>query len=291
MPQMNEMNKMKIVRHIVVITFSLIFSGLLAAYLTGRKSRQYETFEEQELIRISDRDLKLYIWAHEYKPVMYAKDNNKTAPLLWTWFEAIDNTKEETVDFVYYFNWENETNPQKSINFLYTIFRYVYYGYSLNDIEYYQVNVDKRTGLVKRIIFETSETDNYNLPIVKHIVSNNIRIDSVAFRQIHKTTNGDVIKERQVRPIFDKSHILSGVKTWNHMTCFLSKSNADDYSTPFQEHLKFLSDYEYSSGKFSRKSQGNHKTKQNFYALALWFLYISSILIIAYFKFHRRSKV
>lgn len=267
---------LKIFINILLFCFILLLSVLIASYFTGRDKRSYKTFLPSDTLSISRKTFTIENLIQQYKPEMYLRPSTPTPKLEWIWYEATPNNS--TIDLTYHFVWENEINPNKTIHNLYSIFRAAYYGYSLYDIEYFQVNVNKSNGLVQRLRFETSKSDDYFPTVVKHII---VAIDKDENGNYYKTkisATGEIISPKELIDVeFDNQRVKAGVQTWNHLTRLLDKNVISEYSLLQDMPLKFLSDSDYKSYKFVRKSQGDHKTKENKISF-----YIASVLVFMF---------
>ncbi|MCX6227036.1 MAG: hypothetical protein NTV01_20195 [Bacteroidia bacterium] len=253
---------LKIFVNILLFCLILLLSVLIASYFTGRDKRSYKTFLPSDTLNIGGEIFTIENLAQQYKPEMYLRPSTPTPKLEWIWYEATPN--DSTIDLNYHFAWENEINPNKTIHYLYSIFRAAYYGYPLYDIEYFQINVNKSTGLVQRIRFETSNSDYYFPPVVEHII---IAIDKDENGNYYKTkisSTGEKISSGElIDVVFDNRRIKAGVQTWNHLSRLLDKNVISEYSLLQDMPLKFLSESDYKNYKFVRKSQGDPKTKEN----------------------------
>lgn len=279
---------MKIIVYSLLSTFLVVLTVLLGVYITGRTNRAYPVLMPNKKIIVSKNEITTEKLAKKYKPIMYLRETTSSPPLLWVWYEVVPNKK--TYDIVYYFNWENEINPNKRINILYSIFRSAYYGYPLYDIEYFQVNVNKETANIDKIKFETSEINKYDQEVVGHIIADVKYINSDTYKEIHRKKSGEIVKEEIIKPLFEGSHVLAGVITWNHLSCLLDSNNIKEYTICVDSNitLRFLSDKDYSKFKFARKSQGDHKTKENKVPLVIALL---SILLITTLPIYLRYKI
>lgn len=128
----------------ILFILILVLTTLFAAFLSGRIKRSYLVHDFSENITINDRNFQSEELAEKYKPLPLIRTTTTSPPLLWIWYEIIDNT--DAININYYFNWENEINPNKSINIFYSIFRSAYFGYPLYDIEYFQIEIEKKAG-------------------------------------------------------------------------------------------------------------------------------------------------
>ena len=124
----------------------LLVGAFLAAFLTGRISRDYEVLSPDARVSLAGEEVAVEELAARFVPLLFLRPETTSPPLLGVWYEAIPT--DEGIDLVYHFNWENEVNPNAGINPLYALFRAAYFGYPLRDIEYFQVGLDLETGLV-----------------------------------------------------------------------------------------------------------------------------------------------
>jgi len=266
---------LKIILNILIVCLVLLLSVLIASYITGRDKRAYTSLLPIDTISLAGQPSKIDSLAQLYKPEMFLRPNTPTPPLKWIWYEAVPN--ENSIDFTYYFAWENEINPNKTINRLYSIFRAAYYGYPLYDIEYFQINIDKTTGLTNRIRFETSKNDDYFPTIVEHIITVVDRTENGNYLKYKINSLGEDLSSKEpIELIFEGKRVKAGVQTWNHLTRLLDSNVVSEYSLLQDKPLKYLTESDYKRYKFVRKSQSEHKTKEHkitFYiALLLSFL-------------------
>lgn len=266
--------------YLLVSILLILIVSVLGAFFTGRTQRAYSVLKPEEIIYLSGKQITVGELAQEYRPTMHLRTMTPSPPVLWIWYEVVPN--ETTYDIVYYYNWENEINPNMTIHNYYSIFRSAYFGYPLYDIEYFQVNVNKSSGRIDKVKFESSTSDKYDKEIVEHIIVDVIRIDSIKFREIHRRSNGNIISDRVIIPSFHKNSVLVGTLTWNHMSCLITDHNKNEYvlNVDSDAMLKFLSSNNYSKYKFVRKSQGDHKTKEDKISSALALLAILLMVML-----------
>ena len=247
----------------ILVTFFI--SILLAAAITGRDHQAYPVLLPEEQIKVGGHGREVVGLALEYQPRMFLRNETPSPALLWTWYEVIQDS--DTVDIVYYQNWEDEVNPNPTIDKLYSVFRAAYYGYPTYDIEYFQVKISRSTGGVVELLYETSPTDDYYVTISEHLISRCIIRDDGFCDQILTTRNGEEISHSSLEVKFDENHVLVLAQTWNHLTRLLSSS---DKNVQFLDsNLKYLTKADYSRYKFVRKSQGDNKTQENRWTLPI----------------------
>jgi hypothetical protein len=254
---------MKIIISLIIFCLVLV----LALALTGHDKRAYFVLPPDRIIEIAENKTTISDLASSYKPKMYLRPSTPSPPLLWIWYEAIPT--EDTIDIVYYFTWENEIHPNPVLNIFYSFFRSKYYGTPLYDIEYLQINVERTSGKIKKIRFETSPEEDYFITISEHLMVSYFRKSGNIYDEILMTRKGELVDKRNnVQINFDETHVLVGVQTWNHLTRIITNED-DDFSVLQDAPLIPLSEDDYSHYKFVRKSQGDHKTKEKRWALLL----------------------
>lgn len=230
--------------------------GVLA--LTGRKERGYEVLSPEQSVEVAGRQVTVSRLAEEYRPKMYLRSSTPSPELLHVWYEAVP--ADSTIDLVYYHVWEDEINPHATIHKLYSLFRAAYYGYPLYDIEYFQVSVDRETGAVEGLLFETSRSEDFFQKIPEHLTARYALNPDGTYRAVFTTGDGEETgRNPSAEVLFDGNRVLAGVQTWNHLSRLL-ESRKSDYDTIQQAELQFLTGKEYRRHKFVRKSQGDHRT-------------------------------
>ena len=247
--------------------FLLLAGAFLAAFLTGRVSRDYEALPPDAVVTSAGEELSVQELAERHVPRLFLRPETSSPPLLGIWYEAVPVA--EGIDLVYHFNWENEVNPNAGINPLYALFRAAYFGYPLRDIEYFQVEVDMERGLVERLRFETSRSVDYEQVIVEHIVLEAEREEGNVFRVERRTKEGEMVGAGREELLFEGGHVLAGVVTWNHMCALLDAGNRAAFSKAQRAELEALGEDDYRAFKFARKSQGDHGTREGIWSLAL----------------------
>jgi hypothetical protein len=271
-----EVNVIKILIFIFVLIIGLGIAFLLAGALTGRDRRAYTVLQPNEYQVVNGQSIKANELAEKYQPRMNVRNGNETPALLWTWYEIAPDT--DTFDIVYYQNWENEINPIPTLHKLYAVFRAAYYGYPLFDIEFFQVRVDKATGKVVGMLFETSPADNFYVTFSEHLLARYELQSDGSFRKTLRNKLGSVVSQSVNEVMFDGDHALTLAQTWNHLTRLLEPTDANIHY--LDSRLKFLSADDYSKYKFVRKSQSDHKTGPNIFSLVFGTLCIYGLVTL-----------
>jgi hypothetical protein len=260
---------------LAIIFLPLVF--LLAAALTGHDQRAYNVLAPNDMVEIGGDQRSVAKLATKYQPYMNLRASTPSPNLLWVWYEAVPT--EHSIDMIYYHVWENEINPNPNIHTLYSLFRAAYYGYPLYDIEYLQVSISRLNGDVDGLLFETSPQDSYFITLSEHIVDRYILKDDDIYDRVQTTRTGEKpIPASNVSVPFNGEHVLVLAQTWNHLTRLLSPADSD--AVWLDAQLKPLSAEEYAHFKFVRKSQGDHRTHEKRWTLALATLAMYFLIII-----------
>lgn len=260
---------------------------LISAAMTGRIERQYEVLSPESRVAVGPTRSSLQDLAATYRPNMLLNESTPSPELLWIWFEAVDAS--DHIDLVYYFVWENELHPEKTLNKIYSLFRAAYFGYPLYDIEFFQISVDKANGSVKQVLFETACEKGFFQEIPLHCSARFLRESDSKFTQEIRFRDGRLLKQGKISPAFNGSRITAAVQTWNHLSILLKPPEIQRASwRELDAPLKILSAEDYASSKFARKSQGDHKTSDRKSTLAISTLVIWLMLTLGPLKVRAR---
>jgi hypothetical protein len=251
---------LNVLQWVVKIILVGLIVPLVSASVTGYDPRTYPVLLPEEIVQIAGIRQSVEQLAAKYQPAMFLRSFTPSPSLLWVWYEAISNQK--TLDFVYYHVWQNEIHPKPFVHALYSIYRAAYYGYPLYDIEYFQVSVSRATGEVVGLRFETSPGDDFFASVNEHLIVQYQRNADGTFEEKLSSISGNLISTAVAAPVlFNTSHVLVGVKTWNHLSRLLSPVD-QDFGIALQAPLRPLTDQDYARYKFVRKSQGDHQSHE-----------------------------
>jgi hypothetical protein len=254
-------NFLNILLNIVILIVLLTAFGFVFAYMSGHDARAYSVMLPEAEVEIAGKSISISELASLYQPIMNLRQTNPSPPLLWTWYEAVKT--DAGIDLVYYQVWEDEVNPDPFLHWLYHIFRAAYYGSPVRDIEYFQISVSAVDGDIQKMMFETSPKDDYFVIFSKHLVARyQRRPDGFFDASLRDRSSGrEVNKLTGVASIFENQHIQVLAQTWNHLTRLATPADTNLSQLPTQ--LRFLTGEEYAAYKFVRKSQGDHRTREN----------------------------
>jgi hypothetical protein len=239
---------------------------LISVAVTGRVSRAYPVLSPEDPIVIASHPTTTQGLAEEYLPEFYLRNTNPSPPLLWVFYEAVEAPS--TIDLTYYYVWENEINPNPTLDKAYWLFRAAYYGYPVRDIEFFEVKVDRTSGEVAEFLFETSPADDYFVTISEHLRARYILQPDGSYLESRATKSGvELSQQNGIQPVTREHHLQALVQTWNHLTRLLSPEDQDLKKIDLT--LRQLTNQEYRSYKFTRKSQGDYQTHENRLSVAL----------------------
>lgn len=149
----------KIKQYLIRIMFFLIIVSL-GLILTGSSKRAYSLLSPDAKINIGQVNYTTDELAKKYLPQLsFSSDNNE--PNIEKAFYEIIDLKEQIV-INYYFQWSSENNPNIVINLADKIWRFIYYRFSISDLEFIQLNIDKNSGNVVLAKTKNSSVDFKN---------------------------------------------------------------------------------------------------------------------------------
>lgn len=271
----------RVLAEVVVILLLVVAGLLLALALTGYQARSYKVLPPETTVQLKGETLTVGELAERYQPQMYLRSKTPSPPLLYTGYSVVPNG--HFLDVIYYHVWEDEVNPNKAFNSLYALFRAVYYGYPLRDIEFFQIKVDPSSGEVKELFFETGLTTDYFNTLNEHILARVVQQDDGRYvLTLTRKNSGEEISSSDVTPTFEDGHVAVGALTWNHLTVLVDPRIQPEYDQRLTSDLRFLSDEDFKKGRFVRKSQPDHATREHPTFLILSFIVIFFIVILPF---------
>lgn len=258
---------------IIIIVIVLVSAFLVSLYLTGRVEREYDVIEPDKTVIFKDTSLKTENLATIYLPeFFFPKELQDPKPELVT-YEIIQNKNNFSI--VYRLIYPTENVPSFYLNKIYSEFRKLYYG-SEKDIEFVQIDINKETGIIDRILFETSSV-SYNSLLQKHIP-----VEIINEEDKYSLKLGEEKRYFNNIPL-NETHLQLVVISWNHLFNLLN--NATDYIKIENLNLSFLDEKIYKDYKMSRRSNGDFKSNENFDKYIIFILL--SIFGLVIFKFKR----
>jgi len=206
--------------------------------------------------------------ASRYKPIVRQKSAWQDRPLRIQ-YEVFEEASEYTIR--YHIVWLDETHPIRPLNLIYRPFRILYYG-STVDIERIQVSVDRNTGRISTVVFET-EPSKGSSAFPSHARAELSRRGQGYALLID---NGQAV---EASPTFKGDRVEILVSNWNHE---FSISFSPLGTTAFDLPLGFLGDDEYVALRYATRMQANsdrfHKARTGI-LLMCWFI-LSPLVIL-----------
>ena len=264
----------------ILFGFVLIFFGsILITFITGHDPRGYVTVPGNKKVEFMGAASPVSEIAARFQPVVLLRETTPSPPLNWVWYEAVES--ESSLDLIYYMVWENEIHPNSTIHVLYSIFRAIYYGYPLYDIEYVMVRVDKASGQILKIRFETSPVNDFFVTISEHFTLEMVRAEEGRYELTWTNPEGQIVQRESSYTLnLDDHRPVLGAQTWNHLSTLVQPSEYQEYSIRIDAELKELSEEDFRKFKFVRKSQSEHVTEENqITAVFAWLTYALFVLL------------
>jgi hypothetical protein len=233
----------------------------LATFLmfTGYVSRSYEVLKPDEKVKIANDWLTLTDVALKYQPQFYMRPDTTSPNVLMLWWHAVDDRTSNTLALIYHVTWEDEILPNPLLHQLYRIYRAIYYGMPVRDIEYVQINISYIDGTIQRVRYEGTFADNYDSLISEHkiikIISHKDGVLEYSYR-----VDGSIVSIREIDSL--EVPLRFGVASWSHQFVLLDPEDIL-YTQKLEMPLVYLDDDNYRRYKFARKSQGDYVTHES----------------------------
>ena len=268
---------LKIFLIILALWILLALVGLLAAHLSGRLQRAYAVAPASQIVAIAGTKKSAALWAEDFRPVMLLQGANASPPLLRTMVEVVE--QQDAVYFVYYQVWEDEIHPNPIYHKTYRLYRAAYYGSPVRDIEYFEIKVNRQTGEIDQMMFETSPGIDYNVTFSEHLTAYVTRTGAGAYSMKLTRKNGDFVSEQSSVPVYfqGRQPTVCAV-TWNHLTALVDRSDAS-FDEQMTAPLLYLPAEEYAAGKYTRKSHGTFKTEETGIGAAAGLLGVAALVL------------
>jgi len=252
--------------------------AVLVAIITGSIKRGYSTLDSKALVSVQGSIISIKDLAFKHQPLLFMREGTTSPLALGMWWEAIDAG--DTIALIYHPVWEDEVHPIPWVDKLYRIYRAIYYGTPVRDIEYIQVNIRRSDGLIQRIRYEDTSADSYYAPMSDHrpvIIS--------------RDGSGYVEQSNQSKKVsVDGAQISFGIATWSHQLTLL-KDNNHRYTIPINMQLAYLYEEDYKRYRLARRSQGDFITRENFLGKTTKVILISTAMILPYMIMHLLEKL
>lgn len=248
-------------RAILMVVGFLLSLVALATFLmfTGYVSRSYEVLKPDEKVKIANDWLTLTDVALKYQPQFYMRPDATSPNVLMLWWHAVDDRTSNTLALIYHVTWEDEILPNPLLHQLYRIYRAIYYGMPVRDIEYVQINISYIDGTIQRVRYEGTFADNYDSLISEHkiikIISHKDGVLEYSYR-----VDGSIVSIREIDSL--EVPLRFGVASWSHQFVLLDPEDIL-YTQKLEMPLVYLDDDNYRRYKFARKSQGDYVTHES----------------------------
>ncbi len=217
--------------------------------------------QQTEKAQIAEQYYSLAQLAQQYEPYIYLDTNRVSPPAVCNWYEVIEQPNNYVL--VYHLEWRDEIAPNPLLDYLYGIYRGAVYGVPLKDVEYIQLTIEKKTGSILAVKFETNTPQSqYDTNLQAHHYVSIFKTSNNYFKVI-KDGKGAIVKEEIPIQLMlaDDTHLLFNISTWNHLLQLSTiASNAQAQQQIFP--LQYLDDTTYVTDNYARKGQGDFKSEE-----------------------------
>jgi len=241
--------------------FYLIFISI-GHGLSGFLPRKYEVLPPETTVSLAGNSLSLEELVQKYRPSYWLPEQQSSPASERILYEVIEGEKVYTI--VYHPEWENEIAPDQTQHIFYAAFRLVKYGFSLKDIEFVQLTINKNSGIIEKILLETINSENtFNSNLQQHYRLLLERTGENTYKKVlSDTEEGAVIKEDFFLMMESEASQLL-IATWNHLSKIANIEFKGEGHQQQSFQLTFLTGDIYKRLKLARRSQGDFKTKES----------------------------
>lgn len=244
---------------IFIVLLIIFFSFLISIYITGKVERQYKVIELNKLVLFKNQSLTTENLTKQFLPEIYIlKELDDIKPEA-IYYEVIENGRNFSI--VYRVVYPTENVPSYLLNDIYSAYRTLFYG-SKKDIEFIQIDVDKKSGTINRVLFETNSASAKSLLQVHKLT------EIIKYNYGYTMKTGENNQYLENLPLND-THLQIAVVTWNHL--FSLSNNIADYVKIGTLPLSYLDEEIYKEYKISRRSTGDFKSYENLNKVIFFF--------------------
>jgi hypothetical protein len=250
----------------------------LVAIMTGSIKRGYPTLDSNALVSVKGYVISLEDLALKHQPLLFMREGTTSPPALGMWWEAVDAG--DTIALIYHPVWQDEVHPIPWVDKLYRVYRAIYYGTPVRDIEYVQVNIRKRDGLIQRIRYEDTLADSYYAPTSDHQA---VTINRDGYDFIEQSNQSKKVS-------VNSAQIRFGIATWSHQLTLLEDNN-QSYIIQVSMPLTYLYEEDYERYRIARRSQGDFKTQERFLGKITRIILAVAVMLLPYVIIRSREKL
>ncbi len=255
-----------------------LFYLAVAFGLSGFLDRAYSVLPQEGTVQLAQTSLSVEQMAAQYRPIFWHPTQKETPPPQRLLYEVIDNNEYYTL--VYRVEWKNEVVPHGVKDVLYAVYRFLYYGFTLRDIEYIQLDVRKHDGMIERVQFETKTTENnYYTVAQEHVLLTLQRANEAGSYQ--KTLHHENAPAPETLLLGNAPNFHIKVVSWNHL---MDIAPTDFQGNGFERvrfELTYLTDSIYKRSKMARRGEGDFKTAES--PMNTPIIFFVSIFVMFYF--------
>jgi len=266
---------------------ALLFYTVYFAFaqgISGRIDRSYEVVPEVTEVKVEQMKISATAFVHSHEPKFFIKKDYETPELLAVEYELIDHEDQYTI--VFHPIWKDEDVPDQVLNWLYKAYRFVYYGLSLKDIEFLQIDIDKKSDEIVKVMCETplpdaSFYDSYQTHYTTKIVK-----EGQGYVKTIENEEGEMIERNENFVLGNSKKLNIDVISWNHLMDIHPPIASENY-TELDASLSYLTNEEYKNWKLVRRSQGDFKTTES--PMNTPIIIFVGLLVLAYFVMIKRD--
>ncbi|MDW7691481.1 hypothetical protein R9C00_17960 [Flammeovirgaceae bacterium SG7u.111] len=272
----------KLVFRAAIIFSIIVFVGFT---VTGKINRAHHVLPEKSSVTVAGQSMDLAAFAQKHQPSFYASSTVSQPNKLY--YEVVDTTGIYAI--IYHAEWKNEEHPNMALDVLNKTAGLAYYGFNFHDVEFVQIDVDKTTGEIIKVLAPTVFAEEVNTGgRQKLLVTKDL--DSY-YASILDENGNELSKKNLAFPV--QSPLAIDVLNWNHLMVVAS---GIDGKSKLEFPLVYLDDETYKSEKFARRDHAEYFTPKSpankpiIFFVASIFLFYFTVVQWSYLKKSRERK-
>ena len=242
------------------VLFYTIFI-LMGLAMTGKTERAYEVLQPKEIVQVATHGWNVEMMVKHFRPTISAPEEQPTDSPTATdiLYEVIETPK--TYSLVYHIGWENQTHPSASTNIVNSIFRFFYHGFTLRDSEIIQLDIDKSSGKIIKILYDGTAAGHDYLATDP----NRTRYEAIwqqdqtfELAQLNEEGERSAAQPLALSPTAPPQFVVS---SWEHLLALQpTKANIENPESTLP--LAFLDAEKYRQDKYVRWAQGDYRSEE-----------------------------
>ncbi|UZR96009.1 hypothetical protein [Chondrinema litorale] len=253
------------------LVYYIIFI-LVGFGITGRVERQHNVISADTTVTVNNEKYAAVDLVKKYQPILFSEKKDP-APVDMK-YEITE--QENAFVITYHTEWEDEDHPNFIQDIAWRVFRFSYFGFNLNDSEYIQVDIDKKTGNLAKAKFDSPDVSKSSLWAHDKRITTELDSKGQGLYDVYKIKNDEKTLTSEYTI---KGNVLTlEIKNWNHL--YEVAENTDE-ANKVDFKLTYLDGDVYKKYKYARRHFGDIHTAETVANAPI--IFFVSLIFVTYF--------